>query len=294
VKHRTGLTCLLAAVGWACCGLCPGGPFPVDFQAAMRLFQSPGTRAEAEAAFLELAARDVRDPSGPDAALEMASWCAVQRRDLEAAEVRAGQVREAALRMLCRMRIREAERQWTRLVELAGAEPLETWPDRLVYAAAMCRGKAHAILGNAAAEKDFLLARANTYDATELARANLVLGDFYRDGARDEDRAMAAYEAVARAAVHGAVRYDGVMAYASLLTARGRGRDALAQLDALEVETIPHPDWQCRIYQAYGAVHAAQNSNADAAAAYRKAATVPNASRELVRAAEAKLAGVSR
>lgn len=294
MKHRTGLTCLLAALGWACCGLCCGGPFPTDFQAAMRLLQTPGGQAEAEAAFLELAARDVRDPSGPDAALEMASWCAVQRRDLEAAEARAGQVREAALKTLCRMRIREAARQWTGLVELAGGEPIETWPDRLVYAAAMCRGKAYAILGNAAAERDFLLARASTCDTTELARANLALGDFYRDGARNEDGALAAYEAVARAAVHGAVRYDGVMAYALLLAVRGRGQEALAQLDTLEVETIPYPDWQCRIHQAYGAVHAAQNRNAEAASAYRRAAAVPGASRELVLAAEAKAAGVSR
>lgn len=294
MKHRTGLTRLLAALGWACCGLCSGGPFPSDFQAAMRLLQTPGRHAEAEAAFLELASRDVRDPSGPDAALEMASLCALQRKDLEAAEARAGQVREAALRTLCRMRIREAGRQWKGLVELAGGEPLETWPDRLVYAAAMCRGKAYTILGNAAAEQDFLLARANTCDTTEVARANLALGDFYRNGARDEGRAMAAYEAVASAEVYGALRYDGVMAYASLLAARGRGQDALEHLDALEVETIPHADWRCRIHQAYGAVYATQNRNTEAASAYRKAAAVPGASQELVRAAEAKLASVSR
>lgn len=287
------LTWLIAAVGFACAGVSFAGPFPSDFQEAMRLYQTPGKAAEAEAAFLALAARDVRDPSGPDAALEMASLCALQRKDFEAAEAHAGRVREAALRTLCRMRIREAQRQWTGLVELAGAEAFETWPDRLIYPAAMCRGKAYAILGNAAAEKDFLLARANTFEARELAYANLALGNFYRDGARDEDQALAAYEAVAKAAVYGAVKYDGVIAYAALLAVRGRGQDALAHLDSLQVETIRYPDWQCRIYQAYGTVYAAQNRTADAASAYRKAAAVPGASGDLVRAAEKKLAGVS-
>ena len=98
---------------------------------------------------------------------------------------------------------------------------------------------------------------------------------------------------MANAAVYGAVKYDGVIAYAALLAVRGRGQDALAHLDALKVETIPYPDWQCRIYQAYGAVYAAQNRTADAASAYRKAAAVPGASEDLVRAAEKKLAGVS-
>jgi len=287
------LTWLMAAVGFACAGVSFAGPFPSDFQEAMRLYQTPGKAADAEAAFLALAARDVRDPSGPDAALEMASLCALQRKDFEAAEAHAGRVREAALRTLGRMRIREAQRQWTGLVELAGAEAFETWPDRLIYPAAMCRGKAYAILGNAAAEKDFLLARASTFEARELGYANLALGTFYRDGARDEDKALAAFEAVARAAVYGALKYDGVIAYAALLAVRGRGPDALAHLDALQVETIRYPDWQCRIYQAYGTVYAAQNRTADAASAYRKAAAVPGASQELVRAAEKKLAGVS-
>jgi len=199
------LTWLMAAAGLACAGVSFAGPFPSDFQEAMRLYQTPGKAADAEAAFLALAARDVRDPSGPDA----------------------------------------------------------------------------------------LLARANTFEARELGYANLALGNFYRDGARDEDKALAAYEAVAHAAVYGALKYDGVIAYAALLAVRGRGQDALAHLDALQVETIRCPDWQCRIYQTYGTVYAAQNRTADATSAYRKAAAVPGASGELVRAAEKKLAGVS-
>lgn len=287
------LALLVVAVGLACDGVSFAGPFPLDFQEAKRLYQTSGKAAEAEAAFLALAARDVRDPSGPDAALEMASLCAVQRKDFAAAEARAGRIREGALRTLCRMRIREAQRQWTGLVGLAGAETFETWPDRLIYAAAMCRGRAHAILGSTAAEKDFLLARANTIDATELGFANLALGNFYRDGARDEDKALAAYEAVVNAAVYGAVKYEGVIAYAPLLAVRGRGQDALAHLDALKVETIPYPDWRCRIYQAYGAVYAAQHRTADAASAYRSAAATAGASEDLVRAAEKRLRGVS-
>ncbi len=121
-----GLTWLIAAVGLTGAGVSIAGPFPADFQEAMRLYQTPGKDAEAEAAFLALAAREVRGPSGPDAALEMASLCAMQRKDFEAAEAHAGRVRETALRTLCRMRIREAQRQWTGLVELAGAEAFET------------------------------------------------------------------------------------------------------------------------------------------------------------------------
>jgi tetratricopeptide (TPR) repeat protein len=284
------LSFLVAVIALTCADGSSAGNFPLDFQEAVRLYHTPGTAADAEAAFLELAARKIRHSRGTDAALEMASLCALRRQDFEEAEQRADRIQEESLRILCRMRIWEAQRRWADIVDGLGKQNIETWPDRLIYDAAMCRGKAYAIQRNAAAEKDFQLALAYTIDARELAFANLALGNFYRDQARDEDKAFAAYRKVAESSVRGAPKYESVIAYAMLLAARDKGREALEQLDGLKVETIPHPDWRCRIHQAYGDLHAALNRPADAMAAYRKAINVPGASAYLVQAIEKKTA----
>jgi len=284
------LSFLVAVIGLTCAYGSSAGNFPSNFQEAVRLYHTQGKAADAEAAFLELAARKVRHSRGTDAALEMASLCALRRQDFEEAEQRADRIQEESLRILCRMRIWEAQRRWADIVDGLGKQDIETWPDRLIYDAAMCRGKAYAIQRNAAAERDFQLALAYTIDARELAFANLALGNFYRDQAQDEDKAFEAYRKVVESPVRGAPKYESVIAYAMLLAARNQGREALEQLDELKVETIPHPDWRCRIHQAYGDLHAALNRPADAMAAYRKAITVPGASDYLVRAIEKKTA----
>ena len=281
---------LIAAMALTCAGALSAASFPTDFQKAVRLYRTPGKAAEAEAAFLELAARKVRHSQATDAAMEKASLCALRRKDFEEAEKRAGRIREESLQTLCRMRIWEAQRRRADIVRVLGEQNIKTWPDRLIYDAAMCRGKAYSIQGNAAAEKDFLLARTCTFDTRELAFANLALGRFYQGHARDEDKALAAYREVAGSSVRGSVKYEGVIAYAVLLAARGKGREALEQLDELSVETIPHPDWRCRIHRAYGDVYAALNRPADALASYRKAIAVPDASEYLVRAIREKIA----
>jgi len=280
-------------MGLPCAGALFAASFPTDFQKAVRLYRTPGKAAEAEAVFLELAARKVRHSQATDAALEKASLCALRRKDFEEAEMRAGRVRDESLQTLCRMRIWEAQRRWADIVRVLGEQNIETWPDRLIYDAAMCRGKAYAIQGNLAAERDFLLARTCTFDTRELAFANLALGHFYRDQAKDEDKALAAYREVAGSSVRGAAKYEGAIACAMLLAARDKGREALRQLDELAVETIPHADWRCRIHRAYGDVHAALKRPADAVAAYRRAIAVPDASEYLVRPIQKKIAALT-
>jgi len=146
--------------------------FPVDFQAAMRMARTPDKAGEAEAAFLELTARKVRHLQGTDAAMEQASVCALKRKDFAEAEKRAGRIQDKSLQTLCRMRIWDAQRRWTNIVEAVGDQDLTTWPDRLIYDAAKCRGRAYAMQGDTAAEKDFLLALAATFDVNQLAFAN--------------------------------------------------------------------------------------------------------------------------
>ena len=284
------LSLMVAVIGLTGIEGSSAGSFPSDFQEAVRLYHTPGKAADAEAAFLELAARRIRHSRGTDAALEKASLCALRRKDIEEAEQRADRIQEESLRTLCRMRIWEAQRRWAEIVDGLSKQNIETWPDRLIYDAAMCRGKAYAILRDAAAEKDFQLALVYTIDARERAFANLALGNFYRDQAHDEEKALVAYRKIAESSVRGAIKYEGVIAYAMLLAARDKGREALEQLDDLKVEAIPHPDWRCRIHQAYGDLHAALDHPADAAAAYRKAIAVPGASEHLVRAIEKKTA----
>jgi len=273
-----------------CADILSAGNFPTDFQEALRLGRAPGKEAEAEAAFLELAARKTRRTQGTDAALEMASLCALRRRDFEAAEKHAARVKEPSLRTLCRMRISQAQRRWNDILDAVGNQDLETWPDRLIYDAAMCRGRAYALRGAAAAERDFLLARKSTFDVREQAFANLALGNFYRDCLKNESKARAAYKEVADSSATGAAKYDGVIAYAILLARQGHDKEAVAQLDRLPLGTVTSPHWRCRIHQAYGDVYSAL-SRADAAvAAYRKAIAVPDASKYLVRAIQKKIA----
>jgi tetratricopeptide (TPR) repeat protein len=179
-------------------------------------------------------------------------------------------------------------------VEAAGGQDLTTWPDRLVYDAAMCRGQAHAMQGDAAsAEKDFLLARKATFDANQLAFANLALGNFYRDQVKDEIKALAAYNAVIESPVVGAAKYDSVIACAVLLAKKGDEKEAIAQLDKLGMENITSADWRCRIQQAYGDVYVALKRPDAALAAYRKALEIPDVSKYMVKAIEERIAGMT-
>ena len=280
-------------MGLTCAGALFAASFPTDFQKAVCLCRTPGKAAEAEAAFLELAARKVRHSQATDAALEKASLCALRRRDFEEAEKRAGRIREKSLQTLCRMRIWEAQRRWADIVRVLGEQNIEAWPDRLIYDGAMCRGKAYAIQGNAAAEKDFLLARDSTFDVRELAFANLALGNFYRDCLKNESKARAAYKKVADSSATGAAKYDCVIAYAILLAKQGNEKEAVAQLDKLPAETVTSPHWRCRIHQAYGDVYSTLNRTGAAVAAYRKAIAVPDASEYLVRAIQKKIAALA-
>lgn len=265
--------------------------FPEDFQEAMRLVRTPGKMAEAEAIFLELAARPSRKPQGPDAALEQAARCAVQRKDFEEAGKRADRIREEPLQTLCRMRILDAQRHWKDVVSAAGGQDLATWPERLIYDAAMCRGRAFAFLSDLAAEKDFLLARTFTIEANQLALANLALGNFYRDQAKDDDQALAAYKTVADSSVVGAVKYDGVIACANLLAKQAKEKEAIALLDSLETKTMA-ADWRCRIHQSYGDVYAVLKRPDEARAAYQQALAVPDVSAYMVKAIEDRLANM--
>lgn len=267
--------------------------FPVDFQEAMRMARTPGKDGEAEAVFLELADRQVRHQQCIEAALEQASLLALRRKDFEEAEKRAGRIKDKPLQTLCRMRIWDAQLRWTNIVEAAGSQDLAAWPDRLVYDAAMCRARAHAMLGNAvAAEKDFLLAQTTTFDANQLAFANLTLGNLYRDQVKDESKALAAYKAVIDSPVVGAAKYDSIIAYAVLLAKKGDEKEAIAQLDKLGAENIPSADWRCRIQQAYGDVYAALKRPDAALAAYRKALEVPDVSQYMVKKIEEQIAGM--
>ena len=80
------LSFLGAVIGLTCAYGSAAGNFPSDFQEAVRLLRTPGKEADAEAAFLELAARKIRHSRGTDAALEMASLCALRRKGFEEAE----------------------------------------------------------------------------------------------------------------------------------------------------------------------------------------------------------------
>ena len=174
-------SCLVAAALTLSGGaLLAADNFPNAFEAAAKLKGKP---AEAEAAFVTLA--EAQQPSQyqgirQSAAYFQAADSAGAQGQFDRAAILAGKISVPALKTLATMKLLERQKKSKELLELAGSEKIETWPEPYIYDAAMCRAAAALVQGDPAlAAKDYALATLYTIDPRRKAAARTGLGDAY-------------------------------------------------------------------------------------------------------------------
>ena len=272
-----------------------GGTFPQDFQSATTLYYS-GKSAEAEDAFVKLYEQK---PSqrGMDKSMAYAAYCAVQQKQHEKAAAYAAKIQDKHANKSCRMNILLNQGKWDDLLLLSRDEDLEKWPDELIYDACLIRGRAYARKQNAEnAEKDLLSAIKNTLSADNKAIAYQFLGNLYHEVSKDDQKALDAYGEAVKLGESIPIRRLGaaMTARARLLTAQGKGTQAIAELDRLKVDEIKDPSWRCAIQLCYGEVHESMGRRAEALARYRAAAACEKAPEALLVTAREKIEALEK
>lgn len=271
------------------------GSFPEDFQEARKLYHT-GKSAEAEAAFVALAGRNV-SKRATDEALAQAVNCALAQKKYDKAGEYAAKIGVPALNKLCQIQILRSQSRWDDLLALCKGEDIESWPDALVFDALLWRGRAWAAKRDCAnAEMDFLASVRFTVVPDNKALAYHALGDLYREVAKDDEKAMQSYGEIVKLADALPTRRlaPAVMGRARILAAQGKGAQALAELDRLDADRIKEPYWQCSIQTCYGEVLERMGRNADALARYKAAVSCENAPEALLSAARKKMEALTK
>ena len=220
-------------------GLVQAGNFAQDYQKAAALSRE-GKHAEAEKSFLELEARRAGHKSIrqrlKDEAYGGGASCAARRKEYGRAMELAGKISNGPLRKFRQMEILRAQRKGREILELLRNENLASWPDRLIYRAALRRGQAYARSGDfKSAERDYLLARKATMDVNESASVLVLLGNLYRDDLKDKEKALACFAEVIKLPAKARIRSAGALGYGRLMAERGEGAKALATLKQCKV-----------------------------------------------------------
>lgn len=280
--------CAAVRIGILVCGvLLPvcafGSNFPEDFQAAKKL-SSSGKPAEAEEAFLALAGRNL-SKRATDESLAQAASCAAMQKKYDKALEYAGRISDPAMNKACQVQVFRYQNRWDDILALSKGEDIESWPDALIYDTLLWRGRAFAARRDGAnAEKDFLAAVRHTVLPDNKAVAYVSLGEVCHEVAKDDEKALQAYGEVMRLA-DPAPAYRAaaaVMARARILTAQGKGVEALAELDRMPTSRINDAYWLCSIQACYGEVLEGLGRNADALARYKAAAAYENVPQPLL------------
>jgi len=255
-----------------------------DRTTAMELM-SAGKFQEAADAFLKLGESN-NDIQQADALANAAACLQQMQRQSEAMEV-AGKIRSEPMAMACRIDLLQKGRQWEELLKLAGAQDFTVWPEKLICPAFMACGQAHAALRQPeAAEADFLRAEASTLSPDLKARAWMCIAE----NTADPQKALDTYAKACELAPGGGSLQRARYARVKLLVDRKAWDQALAEVAQLEKEQNKDPYWMCTTQLAYGDIYEKQGK--PALESYRKAAAVPKAPDELVKAANAKISAL--
>ncbi|MHC4873669.1 MAG: tetratricopeptide repeat protein [Planctomycetota bacterium] len=278
----------------AYCSSAIAGNFAQEFQKAYAL-RLAGKPAEAEKAFtalLELKVR--RSPQTTDTVISELALCALSQKNTGKADEYINRIKDPAIKKSCRVVILSSQRKNKEIVELLKNEDISTWHERLIFNAALYRGRAYLTLKNyKEAEADFKLATQYILDRSSLASAYLSLGILYRDGMQDGEKALKAYEKAVNLKGKIGSHSSAVTAYANLLTAKGEGKKAITVLDKIAADKITHPSIKYKIYNCYGDIYARMNDKKNAASYYTKASEVENISEALKKAAAEKISSLS-
>ena len=260
--------------------------FAQDFQSAMALYYG-GKLAEAKQAFLNLYEQKTNS-RGADECLAQAACCALDQKEYDEALGLAGKIKDGCLNRLCRMNILRTRGKWDEVLGLGQDEDFDTWPDRLMYDAYLCRGRAYAVEKNAPkAEHDFLAAAKSTLAANNKASAYHFLGDLYRDVIKDPQKAINAYGEVLKLKPSFRFLAEAITARARLLASSGKGELAIAELDQVIGDT-KDVQRRCAIQLCYGEVYERMGKKAEALAKYKTAAACSGAPQAMVATAKAR------
>ena len=256
--------------------------FPTEYQSALRLYVSNKFN-EAKDAFAVLIA-SAPNAETKDAALAQATYCAVQLKDIEAAEKLAAGIKDKFVAKLCRMNVLTLQAKYREVVALVEDEDFSLWPDALIFEALMSRGNALSRFKKVtAAEKDFRAALDYTLNDYKKATAHLRLGGLFKG-----QEALDCYDEVMKLKEPGpTLRYQAVAARARLLAADGKGVQALAEFDRLN-DLTKQPHWTM-VQMARAATHEALNEPDKARACYEGIVASSNPPADSLATAKAKL-----
>ncbi|MEI6165630.1 MAG: hypothetical protein WCS52_00395 [bacterium] len=270
------------------------GSFPEDFQSAMLLFWT-GKTEEAETAFVQLSERKVAQ-RGVDESLAYAATCALALKKPELALERVGKIKDENLAKLGKMQILKDQRKYAELLELAESDDFSKWPDGKIYGALMCRASAYAGLKKFEnAEKDFRDAIQSTLLANDKGAALLLLGELYRDGMKDNQKAIDAYgELMKLEDLRIGLLSKAVTSRARLLALQGQGGQALVELSAVQDKPIREPAIICALRVCSGEMNISLGKPNEALACYRGAAGVTNAPEALLKEVGQKIADLEK
>ena len=253
------------------------GSFPEDFQAAVLLYRT-GKTEEAYTAFVQLSERQVAQ-RGVDESLAYASTCALALKKPELAQERVGKIKDETLAKLGKMQILRDQRKYAELLELSQNDDFSKWPDGKIYGILMCRASAYAALKKFEnAEKDYRAATQSTLLTEDKGMALLLLGELYRDGLKDNQKAIDVYgEFLKLKDPRIGLLSRAVTSRARLLAAQGQGGLALEELSTVQRKPIREPAISCALYVCSGEMNISLGKTNEALACYRRAAGVTNA-----------------
>jgi len=247
----------------------PSGDYVEARRAASALW-SEGKRAEALAAFTEMAQTEATDFQKSDA-LAQAAACARTLDEFDRAAELAGRVPLVPVAKTVRMQNLLAMRQPEELIAQFKDEDLDTWPFWTAGEAWFARGQAFCETGDGArAEKDLQKAVELTTDELARARVSLTLGRNREENLGDNAGALAAYRRiVAMPRHHGnATYFRGLQCAARILRGQGEYDAALAILRKVDVDGL-RGYWHGSMLLALGETLAAAGKTGEAVAAYR-------------------------
>lgn len=267
-------------------GLLLGDNFVSDYMKASTLLRK-GEIEQAEKIYLELSNRDYRRPRNKDEALAGATDCALRRKNYDQARELAAKIQTKPMRDLWMMKVFRHQKKWDDVLRVSKDVDLGAWPDRLVFDARMCRGEANAARGNGkTAESDFIIARKSTLDHRQWIFAMRRLAELYRRQLNEPVKAGQLENEITK------IQCEDAIDKARRLLKINKYETALHYLDKVDVDTIEAPEWKCRVFLAYGDVHAAFGEDAKALAAYKTAAKIVDAYRELIELSRKKVAEI--
>lgn len=268
--------------------------FPDAFQAALT-----NPPPAAEAAFAALAEAQTDSPyrtQRRDRAFYRASLAATAQQADSRAAAWADRIEDRPWRILAHIKRFAGNRRHAELLDLARDADFDTWPDALIYRAAMRRAAAATALGEGAlAEQDLILAARYMRNPHHRARAVFQLAELYSRILNDKARAMQTYDELLAWAPTNWIYYNAAMAYARLAVAEGRGAEGLKRLDRIDTDlSVPNPRFPALVLECYADVLVAMGQPDEALLRYRKIVEAEGVSADIVRTVEAKVAALEQ